>query len=230
MGTTGLLSATSGDNLFVFGGSTASPSFIWGWKNGNGFDNYATSNKTTAFPAGLILGTNAVAVGAGTNTDNNRYMGKTTGTPAELATAIANASNWETSETPLSGDNDITITNGTIGAGFSIGKSTPTNTPTSTFTSTPANTPTPTLPPTSHVPSALIIMSSNVVSAAENQTTMIDVQATDDSDSEGAGLIFSMTGGADHALFNIDANSGALSSERQSIISNGPMLIWLLLT
>ena len=59
--------------------------------------------------------------------------------------------------------------------------------------------------------SAPTITSSGTVSVLENQTSVIDVQATDDNDSEGAGLIFSLSGGADQALFNIDTSTGILT-------------------
>ena len=49
------------------------------------------------------------------------------------------------------------------------------------------------------------------VNAAENQTAVTDVQATDDTDSEGAGLTYSITGGADQALFSVNANTGVLT-------------------
>ena len=42
------------------------------------------------------------------------------------------------------------------------------------------------------------------VDAAENQTAVTDVEATDDADSEGSGLVYSISGGADQALFSID--------------------------
>jgi Bacterial Ig-like domain/Autotransporter beta-domain/Cadherin domain len=48
-------------------------------------------------------------------------------------------------------------------------------------------------------------------SVAENQTVVTDVQSIDDSDSEGAGLTYSLTGGADQAKFNINASSGVLT-------------------
>ena len=59
--------------------------------------------------------------------------------------------------------------------------------------------------------SAPTITSINSASVAENQTSAIDVQATDDSDSEGAGLTFSLSDGADQGLFNIDANTGVVT-------------------
>ena len=56
------------------------------------------SNQTNLYP-GLMDGVNAVAVGAGPNNqdefDNVRYVGPTSGTPASLLAAIADASNWE---------------------------------------------------------------------------------------------------------------------------------------
>ena len=55
------------------------------------------------------------------------------------------------------------------------------------------------------------ITTSTNVFVPENQTAVIDVNATDDSDSEGSGLIYSKTGGADQALFNLDTNSGVLT-------------------
>lgn len=53
--------------------------------------------------------------------------------------------------------------------------------------------------------------SSAVIDAIENQTLAIDVQATDDTNSEGNGLSYSLTGGADAALFAINAATGVLS-------------------
>ena len=55
------------------------------------------------------------------------------------------------------------------------------------------------------------ITSGNTASVPENQTSAIDVQATDDNDAEGSGLTFSLSGGADQALFGIDANTGVVT-------------------
>ena len=55
------------------------------------------------------------------------------------------------------------------------------------------------------------ITSSDLVSVLENQTSVIDVNSTDDLDSEGAGLVYSLTGGADAGLFTIDATTGEVS-------------------
>ena len=52
------------------------------------------------------------------------------------------------------------------------------------------------------------ITSLATASVAEAQTVAIDVAATDDLDSEGSGLVYSITGGADQSLFSINASSG----------------------
>ncbi len=49
------------------------------------------------------------------------------------------------------------------------------------------------------------------VEAEERQTTVVDVDSTDDNDSEGAGLIYSKTGGVDQDLFTLDADTGELT-------------------
>ena len=49
------------------------------------------------------------------------------------------------------------------------------------------------------------------VSVAENQTAVTDVESTDDTDSEEAGLTYSKTGGADQALFTLDGTTGLLT-------------------
>ena len=56
-----------------------------------------------------------------------------------------------------------------------------------------------------------VINSPATASVAENQLSAIDVQATDNTDSEGAGLVFTLSGGADQSLFNIDTNSGVVT-------------------
>jgi Ca2+-binding RTX toxin-like protein len=56
-----------------------------------------------------------------------------------------------------------------------------------------------------------VITSAAAASVAENQTAAIDVNATDDIDSEGAGLAYAITGGTDQGLFQINAATGVLS-------------------
>ena len=55
------------------------------------------------------------------------------------------------------------------------------------------------------------ITSPATASVPENQTSAIDVQSTDDNDSEGSGLTYSLTGGADQSVFSIDANTGVIT-------------------
>jgi hypothetical protein len=55
------------------------------------------------------------------------------------------------------------------------------------------------------------ITSSNNASVAENQTTAIDIQSIDDSNSEGNGLTYSITGGADASLFSINSSTGLVT-------------------
>ena len=55
------------------------------------------------------------------------------------------------------------------------------------------------------------ITTSATVSVEENQTAVIDINADDDADSEGAGLTYSLTSGDDQALFNLDSDTGVLT-------------------
>jgi len=56
------------------------------------------------------------------------------------------------------------------------------------------------------------ITSAATVSVAENQTAVIDVQSTDPEGlTEGAGLTYSLSGGADQSLFSIDTNTGVVT-------------------
>ena len=51
-----------------------------------------------------------------------------------------------------------------------------------------------------------------MVNAVENQTAVTDVESTDpEGETEGAGLTYSLTGGADQGFFTIDPNTGALT-------------------
>ncbi|MEP4001485.1 MAG: malectin domain-containing carbohydrate-binding protein, partial [Ekhidna sp.] len=55
------------------------------------------------------------------------------------------------------------------------------------------------------------ITSATTIEVAENQTAAIDVDATDDTDSEGSGLTFSFSGGNDDGQFDIDASTGVVT-------------------
>jgi VCBS repeat-containing protein len=57
-----------------------------------------------------------------------------------------------------------------------------------------------------------IYTSATATNAAENQTAAIDIQANDgDGGAADANVTYSLTGGADQALFNIDTNSGVVT-------------------
>ena len=56
------------------------------------------------------------------------------------------------------------------------------------------------------------IISSSAVSFPENGNgVVLDIQGIDDTDSEGAGLVFSLSGGDDQAFFGIDSGTGQLT-------------------
>jgi hypothetical protein len=110
VGDQGFETATSGDNLFVFDGSTAAPNFLFGLKTEDGvWDGDATSNDSSALPAALAVANLAVGAAGNVNFDNGRYVGPSTGTRANLLAAITDPGNWQLSETDnFAGD----ITNG----------------------------------------------------------------------------------------------------------------------
>ena len=59
---------------------------------------------------------------------------------------------------------------------------------------------------------APVITSPDTVSFAENDDgTVLNIESMDDSDSEGSGLDYRISGGADQALFGIDAGTGELT-------------------
>ncbi|RDB05059.1 T9SS type A sorting domain-containing protein [Runella aurantiaca] len=97
--------AAAGDQIFAFKGTLASPTFIaainfgsTGWVD----DNMPASTNTTALPAALTNGSNAVAVG---NQDNGRFNcsdGSEMGNIATIGANINTTTNWTTSATPLS--------------------------------------------------------------------------------------------------------------------------------
>lgn len=64
------------------------------------------------------------------------------------------------------------------------------------------------------VNNAPIITSAATVSVAENQIFVIDIQSVDpDGETEGAGLTYSLTGGADRDLFALNTSTGVLTSK-----------------
>ncbi len=86
--------STSGDQIIAFQGpldATATPLFALDFADGNTtYAGDATNSNTSAIPTGLATGSTALAFG----TDNGAYVGTTTGTRAEILSAIANAANW----------------------------------------------------------------------------------------------------------------------------------------
>lgn len=61
----------------------------------------------------------------------------------------------------------------------------------------------------SNIPPTLL--NSTIATVSENQLAVIDINATDDTNTEGAGLSYSISGGNDATLFDIDAVTGELS-------------------
>lgn len=59
-------------------------------------------------------------------------------------------------------------------------------------------------------PLAPLITTSNAATVDENQTLAIDIDSVDDSDSEGSGLTYSISGGVDASLFTINASTGVV--------------------
>ncbi|GAB5407239.1 MAG: choice-of-anchor Q domain-containing protein [Aureliella sp.] len=49
------------------------------------------------------------------------------------------------------------------------------------------------------------------IAVAENTTTVVDLSVVDDVDTEGSGIGYSISGGADSALFNVDATTGQVT-------------------
>lgn len=82
-----------GDQLLVFQGEEDYPQFVFGLNNeGAGvWQADATNFKTSALPAGLTNGVNAVALD---EVDNAMYAGITTGDRTQLLGAICNKDNW----------------------------------------------------------------------------------------------------------------------------------------
>ncbi|NBB22284.1 T9SS type A sorting domain-containing protein [Runella sp. CRIBMP] len=87
--------STAGDQLFAFKGTLASPTFIAGINFGStGWDDTAASTNSSALPAALTNGSNAVAVG---NQDNGRFNcsdGSVMGNIATIGSTINTATNW----------------------------------------------------------------------------------------------------------------------------------------
>lgn len=97
----------SGDQILVYTGSLASPTFITALhSNGSTWESNATSSNTSAIPSGLINGTTAVSI---PEVDNGYFDCSTiSGSPADIRTAVSNSSNWTTSNSNISNINPCT--------------------------------------------------------------------------------------------------------------------------
>jgi len=112
-GLTGSLNpSTSGDQIIAYQGSGASatPLFALDFADGNTiYAGDATNSNTSAIPAGLATGSTALAFG----TDNGAYVGTTTGTRAEILSAIGNSANWSLDDgVPVPYKTGFTVTDG----------------------------------------------------------------------------------------------------------------------
>lgn len=93
----------NGDAILIYQGSEASPSFIFGFNDGNntttvvnGWNTGLATNPNGAseLPASLTSGTTAIGFGGLAHIDNLRYNSTLTGTKAALLTAICATTNW----------------------------------------------------------------------------------------------------------------------------------------
>ncbi|MGB0888373.1 MAG: T9SS type A sorting domain-containing protein, partial [Vicingaceae bacterium] len=85
--------STSGDQILAYQGTSAAPTFIYAINNNGAgvWQANATNANTSALPAGLTNGTNAVAVA---ESDNVRYDCSTTSPPATILSEVSDNSNW----------------------------------------------------------------------------------------------------------------------------------------
>jgi len=114
-GLTGSLNpSTSGDQIIAYQGSAASatPLFALDFADGNAtYAGDATNSNTSAIPTGLAAGSTALAFA----TDNGAYVGSTTGTKAEILSAIANSANWSLDDAnPVAYKTGFTVTDGGV--------------------------------------------------------------------------------------------------------------------
>ncbi len=89
--------SSSGDQILVFTGTSASPTFVYAL-NDEGAHTWqanATSSNTSALPLGLLNGYSAVALN---ELDNYRYTGATSGTVDQLLALIGDFNNWTGSD------------------------------------------------------------------------------------------------------------------------------------
>lgn len=88
--------SSGGDNIYVLQGTRAAPVFIFAIKNNSSFSANSCSNKDQAgLPAGLTLGTSAVAMSSSQNQWHFNCVANNT-SRAAMKSAISTAANWVT--------------------------------------------------------------------------------------------------------------------------------------
>ena len=100
----------SGEQLFLFTGTKASPTLVYGadWGNTQGWDADSTGTGDSADPAvsgGGLDDEETVSIAG----NPVKYTGTKTGTKAQLLAAIANFNNWSTTSDTSWGDGNFTI-------------------------------------------------------------------------------------------------------------------------
>lgn len=92
------LLASSGDQILAYQGSEASPTFVYAihFDGTTGWSADAISAQTSALPAGLTNGTNAVAIN---EIDNSAYDCSTSSDSPIILTEVSNNTNWSGSDT-----------------------------------------------------------------------------------------------------------------------------------
>jgi VCBS repeat-containing protein len=106
--------STSGDQIIAYQGAatSATPLFALDFADGNAtFAGDATNSNTSAIPTGLSAGSTALAF----SLDNGAYVGTTTGTKAEILSAIGNSANWSLDDgVPVAYKTAFTVTDGGV--------------------------------------------------------------------------------------------------------------------
>ena len=90
---------TTGDQIFIYQGTTAAPTFIFGFSSNNWITG-TISTTTSRKPATLVTGSTALAFS--TERDNGAYTIVANNAPkATLLTSIANQNNWNRTDTRI---------------------------------------------------------------------------------------------------------------------------------
>jgi hypothetical protein len=122
-GISGPALSSSGDQVLAYQGDNSSPTFIYAINSDGSSGTWqsdATSASTSALPTGLTNNTDAIAF---VERDNGYYSGTTTGTKAELLTAISDPANWTTNNGRIDSSNWVAAF--TVSGGGDPGTTTP---------------------------------------------------------------------------------------------------------